>query len=333
MSFEKQINNNFKKNLGVAMNLIFNKTKNLEVVEKILGFLNTFNDSLKNPSEEEINFIFEIKEVQKDLDNPDFNYKLNHNKKPEDENNFRKNISASIPIHVDIFNIDCFNILNIYDMNFILSSICMTNDYFLINFPNIENMNSLKNYFVKNIPNRIFKLEKNNNISLDPNLVKKSLLALGDEETDKIIHNFNRTKELSFLKYEMEYKYLNKDLNEKINNCVNSIKENKVFLQLNNINYFARNKLFTKEKLQLKIKNEFPNYNKDKLFEIYNTIDYLYNFRHKRKLILNNYQKEINEVKNQTEQIEEDGINNEINLIKENIEVNEFVFKINLNQI
>jgi hypothetical protein len=330
MTFEKKVNNNFKKNIGIAMNLIKNKNSDFSVVEKIIDYLKIFNNSLHKISDEEINFIFDdisdfssikkvLNEDESNCDDEIFSTKIN-SKKVKTKNNSQISIDL-------LFKIDPFNIVNFTDFNLILYNELTYNKGFS-QTSSISINEKIKNFKHNNFDallSNFLQFDKKNismSLQIDPVLINKSYLALGEEETQKIIINFNRTKDLSYLKYEIDHKNLIKEFCEKLNQA--STYDPHIIPKVHNINYFVRNKVILKEKLFNRLQNEFPKISKEKLINLNSIIDYLYSFRNKKKIILENFNKEISDTVNQTELIVEEGIKNEINQIKMKVKEEEF---------
>lgn len=343
MAFEKKVNSNFKKNIGICMNLIKTNNSDNSVVEKIIDSLKIFNDSLDRISVEEVNAILEgegvsqisskyvfSNEDEQTIKDDIFSTKINSRK---ENAKIIPEISVNLLFKIDPYNIMNFTVFSDFNL-FIYRELIFNKGLTEISsFSHNEKIKKLKELDFELSNTDFFQFDKKKLISLqiNPILINKTLLALGEDETQKIIINLNRTKELSYLKYEIDYKNLIKELIEKINQF--STYDAEIIAKIHNLNYFVRNKVILKEKLFKRLQNEFPKISKEKLVSLNSFIDYLYIFRNKRKIILENLNKEISDTINQAQLIVEEAINNEINQIKMKVkeeELNEMKEEMNI---
>lgn len=299
INFEKKVNTQFNSNIKVALKLINSKSNSFDVIQKILNFLKTFNNDLITLSKDDYINLF------------------------NDNTSNRLMTENKINVSDKILILDYFNIINVHELSYILLNETKCNSIY--NHDN-ENITNFLKENSKNSINKVFNQNFEIKVELSRNLLNRTSLTLGEDETEKIINNYNRSKELSVLKYSMEYKNLINDLNNKITNCFKNIKENFNFvLEISNYNYLIRNKISNKDICLLRLNLNFPNYNKIKFNEMYDLVDYLYIFRNKKKLIKQEIKKELIILKEESEKIILEGIEDEINKINENIKDLEFV--------
>jgi hypothetical protein len=137
-----------------------------------------------------------------------------------------------------------------------------------------------------------------------------------DDEASKILTNFNKANDLSFLKYEIEFKNLIKDLFTEINSL--KLNDVNIRLQINNLNHLYKAKQ-TPDKLLKRLVFDFPKENKTHIEQYNKFIEYLYTFRANRKQLIANYKAEINELISSISFIIEEAVTREIKQLNENI--------------
>jgi hypothetical protein len=150
-------------------------------------------------------------------------------------------------------------------------------------------------------------------------------LICSEEEAEKILSNFNKANELSFMKYEIELKNLTKVLFTDIN----AIKLNDIGIRLhiNNLNYLYKIKQTT-DKLSKRIILEYPKENKTNLESYNKFLESLYTFRFNKKQMISAYKDELNELVINIHQIIEEAVVREIKNLNEGIKEFEQVSRI-----
>lgn len=171
------------------------------------------------------------------------------------------------------------------------------------------------------------------NINIDIKLINKSFLFLGDDETNKIIENFNKAHDLSYIKLCYDFRDLIQKLMQEIIKKKIVIKYRNKNL-LHNINFLYRSLNLNNDKKDNFFKRltlEFPYEKRETILEFNNLIDYLYTFRNRKKILIENYNKEIQDLKNEIEKIIQDSIDNFKTSLFENLKNEKFVKFIILN--
>lgn len=174
------------------------------------------------------------------------------------------------------------------------------------------------------------KLEKSI-VILDNKLIERSRIYLGDDETNKTILNFGKAHELSYIKHCYDFRMLIKNLINEINMREKARIKYRNKHSMHNINFFYRCLDLTnnkKDNFFKRISIEFPNERKENLLEYNSLVDYLYIFRTRKKIILENYNNEINDLKQDIENIIQESIENFKSSIMESVKIEKFVFKL-----
>ncbi len=291
ISLDKKVNKEFKKNIITIHELLSNnKDSNMTLIETILNFTKSTNNNLNFIFEEEVNFLY------KDLIS-DKTFKTDKSIRVE---------KISFPLE-KYLNFDYFNKCALMGKNLFLLNEAFTNKSFNIQLDTINSINSLKN-------NSLFRIEKRI-VNIEPNLLERSVLILGEEETSGMTLNFNRLNDLSYLKYDIE-------LNKILQTLLSKIPSNKdlnIFYLIDNFNFLTRNGIIPKEKLFIKLQNAFPKEQKSKLIELNSLVDYLYTFRNKIQTLQSDYIQEINENLINSEKIFNESLSDYVNKLKVNI--------------
>lgn len=180
--------------------------------------------------------------------------------------------------------------------------------------------------YIENLIIQFTRIEKMNS-TIDKKLIEKSYLYLGDEETIKIIENFTKAHDLSYIKICYDYRDLIQNLLKEINKKKIGIKFKTKNL-LHNINFLYRSLNLTNDKKDNFFKRltlEFPFEKREMILDFNNLIDFLYTFRNKKKILLESYNKEIQELKSEIEKIIQESIENFKNSLAESLKNEKFV--------
>ena len=140
-----------------------------------------------------------------------------------------------------------------------------------------EKLNLKFEILKENLENLIFqfiKIEKIN-FSIDNKVIERSYLFLGEEETTKILDNFRKAHELSYIKYSFEYKETIKNLIFEINYKNKNFLKPKIKKFLHNINFLYRSLNLTydkKDNFVKRISMEFPQEKKEYIIDCLNVL-------------------------------------------------------------
>ncbi len=188
----------------------------------------------------------------------------------------------------------------------------------------------------ENLENMILQFTKIDkiNANIDKKLIEKSFLFLGDDETIKIIQNFNKAHDLSHIKLCYDYRDLIQNLLQEINNKTKKGIKFKTRSLLHNINFLYRSLNLNNDKKDnffRRLTLEFPYEKREVILEFNSLVDFLYVFRNRKKILLDNYNEEIHELKSAIEKIIQDSIESFKTSLFENIKNEKLVNNENTN--
>lgn len=307
MNFEQDVSRDFYKILDlVKQNNNRDKSitmnNNKKSIDDLFSTLTTFNRNLITITKEDFDDLGIIR-----------------NKDNDDDNN------CSTDIIDLIANSDCFNMLSITDIDYLISQ----------ELSQAEQNNSLVYSKEKTIAFSISKKAKNEikevlfnlppiHYSINKSLEEKALITFGEDQGREMLKGINNSFELTIMKYKTDYNKLVSSLRKEIVDITKKDIPDRIKLKCGNMLFFIKNidnKLSLNQRLVLDNTPQSDN----QLYQLYyKFLEYLYSFKSKQKIILSSYSSEVNELKSTSAKLLLEEINETIDQRKKQIEQYEF---------